>query len=112
MHQEKINMFFQWQGDDLLLDIRVQPRASSNGFAEELHDRIKLRITPPRWMARPTGIWPSCWPRHSRPLTMISASFPVKPGATSASKYGGLYVCQPSSISAVDNNSIINMLNT
>ena len=40
-------MFFQWQGDDLLLDIRVQPRASSDGFAEELGDRIKLRITAP-----------------------------------------------------------------
>jgi uncharacterized protein len=38
-------VFFQWQGDDLLLDIRVQPRASSDGFAEELGDRIKLRIT-------------------------------------------------------------------
>ncbi len=40
-------MFYQWQGDDLLLDIRVQPRASSDGFAEELGDRIKLRITSP-----------------------------------------------------------------
>ena len=40
-------MFFQWQGDDLLLDIRVQPRASSDGFAEQLGDRIKLRITAP-----------------------------------------------------------------
>ena len=40
-------MFFQWQGDDLLLDIRVQPRASSDGFAEEQGDRIKLRITAP-----------------------------------------------------------------
>ena len=40
-------MFFQWQGDDLLLDIRVQPRASSDGFAEEPGDRIKLRITAP-----------------------------------------------------------------
>jgi uncharacterized protein (TIGR00251 family) len=40
-------VFFQWQGDDLLLDIRVQPRASSDGFAEELGGRIKLRITAP-----------------------------------------------------------------
>jgi len=40
-------VFFQWQGDDLLLDIRVQPRASSDGFAEELGDRIKLRLTSP-----------------------------------------------------------------
>jgi uncharacterized protein (TIGR00251 family) len=40
-------MFFQWQGEDLLLDIRVQPRASSDGFAEQLGERIKLRITAP-----------------------------------------------------------------
>lgn len=40
-------MFYQWQGDDLVLDIRVQPRASSDGFAEQLGDRIKLRITSP-----------------------------------------------------------------
>ncbi len=38
-------MFYQWQDDDLVLNIRVQPRASSDGFAEELGDRIKLRIT-------------------------------------------------------------------
>jgi len=42
-----MSMFFQWQDDDLLLDIRVQPRASSDGFAEQLGDRIKLRITAP-----------------------------------------------------------------
>ena len=38
-------MFFQWDGDDLLLNIRVQPRASSDGFAERMGDQIKLRIT-------------------------------------------------------------------
>ena len=38
-------MFFQWQGDDLLLNVRVQPRAARDGFAETLGDRIKLRIT-------------------------------------------------------------------
>lgn len=38
-------MFFQWQGDDLVLSIRVQPRAASDGFAETLGDTIKLRIT-------------------------------------------------------------------
>ena len=40
-------MFYQWQGDDLLLNIRVQPRAASDGFAEILGDRVKLRITAP-----------------------------------------------------------------
>lgn len=40
-------MFFQWQGDDLVIDVRVQPRASSDGFAEILGQQIKLRITAP-----------------------------------------------------------------
>jgi len=38
-------MFYQWHNGDLLLNIRVQPRAASDGFAEILGDRIKLRIT-------------------------------------------------------------------
>ena len=38
-------MFYQWQGDELVLNIRVQPRASSDGFAEVLGDQVKLRIT-------------------------------------------------------------------
>jgi len=38
-------VFFQWQDDDLVLNVRVQPRAASDGFAETLGDRIKLRIT-------------------------------------------------------------------
>jgi uncharacterized protein (TIGR00251 family) len=40
-------MFYQWHDGDLVLNIRVQPRASSDGFAEILGDRIKLRITAP-----------------------------------------------------------------
>ena len=40
-------MFYQWQGDDLVLNIRVQPRASSDGFAEVLGEQIKVRITAP-----------------------------------------------------------------
>jgi len=40
-------MFYQWHDGDLMLNIRVQPRASSDGFAEILGDRIKLRITAP-----------------------------------------------------------------
>ena len=38
-------MFFQWLGDDLVLNVRVQPRAAGDGFAETLGDQIKLRIT-------------------------------------------------------------------
>jgi len=40
-------MFYQWQRDDLLINIRIQPRASSDGFAETLGEQVKLRITEP-----------------------------------------------------------------
>ena len=43
--------FYQWQGDDLELRLKVQPKASSDQFAEVLEDetgqQIKLRITAP-----------------------------------------------------------------
>ena len=40
-------MFYKWQDGDLILNVRVQPRASSDTFAETLGDRIKIRITAP-----------------------------------------------------------------
>ena len=40
-------MFYEWLGDDLVVNIRVQPRASADGFAEALGERIKVRITAP-----------------------------------------------------------------
>ena len=40
-------MFYEWQGDDLMLNIRVQPRASADGFAEVLGEQIKVRLTAP-----------------------------------------------------------------
>ncbi len=40
-------MFYEWLGDDLVLNLRVQPRASADGFAEELGEQIKVRITAP-----------------------------------------------------------------
>jgi uncharacterized protein (TIGR00251 family) len=38
-------MFYQWQGDDLVLNIRVQPRAAADSFAGVLGDQLKLRLT-------------------------------------------------------------------
>ncbi len=38
---------FRWDGEDLLLWVKVQPRASRDGFAEVLDDAIKVRITAP-----------------------------------------------------------------
>ena len=39
--------FYKWVGKDLHLFLRVQPKASNDGFAEVLEDRIKLRISAP-----------------------------------------------------------------
>lgn len=39
--------FCHWDRDDLVLTIKVQPRASSDGFGEILGNAIKLRITAP-----------------------------------------------------------------
>lgn len=39
--------FFQWQDGDLLLNIKVQPRASRDELAEVLGDSLKVRITAP-----------------------------------------------------------------
>lgn len=36
----------RWDGDDLVLELRVQPRASGDGL-EVLGERLKLRITAP-----------------------------------------------------------------
>lgn len=37
----------RWDGDDLLLWIKAQPRSSRDAFAEVMDDVIKLRITAP-----------------------------------------------------------------
>jgi uncharacterized protein (TIGR00251 family) len=38
---------FEDQGDHLILNIRVVPRASRDGFAERMGDAVKLRIQAP-----------------------------------------------------------------
>ena len=40
-------MFFRWDGDDLLLDLHIQPRASRDEFAGIHGDALKLRINAP-----------------------------------------------------------------
>lgn len=37
--------FYQWQGDDLLLFLKVQPRANADRFGEILGERLKVGIT-------------------------------------------------------------------
>jgi uncharacterized protein len=39
--------FYEWQNQDLVIRLKVQPRSSQNGFAEVMEDRIKLRLTTP-----------------------------------------------------------------
>jgi len=39
--------WFRWDGEDLLLFVKVQPRAAHDAFAEVLDDAIKIRITAP-----------------------------------------------------------------
>ncbi|MCW8830430.1 MAG: DUF167 family protein [Gammaproteobacteria bacterium] len=40
-------VFFIWQNNDLILNVRVQPRAASDAFAEQNDNYIKIRITAP-----------------------------------------------------------------
>lgn len=40
-------MFFEWQDDNLILKVYVQPRAASDAFAEHNDEFIKVRITAP-----------------------------------------------------------------
>ncbi len=39
--------FYTWQNDDLLLAVRIQPRASRNEIVGELDGALKIRITAP-----------------------------------------------------------------
>lgn len=38
---------YRWDGDDLVLDLRIQPRARCDELAGLHGDRLKLRITAP-----------------------------------------------------------------
>ncbi len=42
-----MNHFYQWQNKDLLLRIKVQPKASKDELSEILGDYLKVRITAP-----------------------------------------------------------------
>lgn len=42
-----MSSWYLWQDDCLLVNCRVQPRASSDEFAEILGDAIKIRLTAP-----------------------------------------------------------------
>ena len=42
-----MHTFYEWQGEDLLLRVKAQPKASKDEFAEVLDNRLKIRITAP-----------------------------------------------------------------
>lgn len=39
--------YFRWDGEDLILDCHLQPKASSDEFAGLHADRLKIRLTAP-----------------------------------------------------------------
>jgi uncharacterized protein (TIGR00251 family) len=42
-----VSDWYRWDGEDLVLTIKVQPRASRDELAEPLGDALKVRITAP-----------------------------------------------------------------
>lgn len=41
------NPWYRWDGPDLLLSLRVQPRASADAIGEAAGDHLKIRLTAP-----------------------------------------------------------------
>lgn len=59
--------WYRWEGDDLLLWLRVQPRAGKDQFVGPYGEQYKVRITAPpvdgkanahlvRWLAKAFGV--------------------------------------------------------
>jgi uncharacterized protein (TIGR00251 family) len=42
-----VNDWFRWDGEDLVLSLKVQPKASRDELAGPLGDALKVRITAP-----------------------------------------------------------------
>lgn len=39
--------WYRWQGDDLLINLKIRPKASRDGFAGPQQDRLRVWITAP-----------------------------------------------------------------
>lgn len=59
--------WYRWQGDDLVLNLRLQPRSTRDGFAEVQADRLRVRVSSPpadgranahliAWLAKQFGV--------------------------------------------------------
>ena len=42
-----MSAWYRWDGSDLILDCRLQPKASSDELVGDLGDELKIRITAP-----------------------------------------------------------------
>lgn len=42
-----MNPFYRWDGDDLILSCRLQPKAAQDELVGELGEQLKIRITAP-----------------------------------------------------------------
>jgi uncharacterized protein (TIGR00251 family) len=62
-------MFFSWDGDNLILDVRVQTRSTEDKFTNVINNRIKLRITAP----------PVDGKANSHIISFLSKTFKVHP---------------------------------
>ncbi len=68
--------WYRWDGRDLLLDLKLQPRASRDAFAEPREDRLRVSITAPPVDGRANAHL-TAWP---------AAQFGVKPSSVSIEK--------------------------
>lgn len=39
--------WYRWDGEDLVINLKLQPKASTDAFAEVQHERMRVRITAP-----------------------------------------------------------------
>lgn len=82
--------WYRWDGTDLLLWVRVQPRASRDGFAEVLEDAIKIRLTAPPVEGKANAHL-SAW--LARQFRVAKSAVRIEAGETSRRKR--VRICDP-----------------
>ncbi|WP_126452572.1 DUF167 family protein [Sulfuriflexus mobilis] len=51
-----MDTFYRWQGEDLILLVRLQPRASRDEIIGEQDGRLKIRLTAPPVEGKANGL--------------------------------------------------------
>ncbi len=82
--------WYRWDGEDLLLWVRVQPRASRDGFAEVMDDAIKVRITAPPVEGK-ANAYLGAW--LARQFRVAKSAVRIESGQTSRRKR--VRICDP-----------------